>query len=131
MTDNPNLSPEPVRRPILPRVALVTVVCAVLFATIVGTWAISTNRGTATDAHNLAVTIQKERRRASLVNCGDINRRHDRAVRKLDDLIADIPPGAQRDRARRGRNNTVLLIDALVPHRDCKRLAAQQVRATR
>lgn len=50
--------------------------------------------------------------------CRDVNARHDAAIRKLDDLIAELPK-AQRRRAAAGRKYTVALIEALTPRRDC------------
>jgi len=72
--------------------------------------------------------VQQSRVEVTRTNCLAQNNRHDATVRKLDQLIADIPPGARRRRAERGRASTVALIDALAPKRDCKAVV-DQVRA--
>lgn len=62
--------------------------------------------------------------------CREVNARHDNTIRALDDLIAKRAPSlspAQRARVRESRENTVLLVQALVPRRDCAALVAAQV----
>lgn len=68
----------------------------------------------------LTRTIQAQRANSIVTNCRETNRRHDNTIRKLDDLLADIPPGPERDRAKANRAGTVLLIDALVPKMNCR-----------
>jgi MoxR-like ATPase len=75
--------------------------------------------------------IQVERRRNTLHGCLDQNSRHDRTIQRLDKIIARLDTPEQRARAARGRASTVLLIDALAPHRDCDHVLATQVRGTR
>jgi hypothetical protein len=70
--------------------------------------------------------IQEERARSVYANCMDINRRHDNSIRQLDALIAQAPP-ERRERAKAGRAGTVLLIQALVPKRDCDALVKRSV----
>lgn len=64
--------------------------------------------------------LAQTRRQAIIVSCEDSNRRHDNAIRQLDRLIGQIPPGPRRERARQSRASTVLLIDALAPKFDCE-----------
>lgn len=75
--------------------------------------------------------IQVERRQNVFRNCQDINDRHDNTIRQLDRLLTrrvrEAPTQAERDRLRLSRASTVLLIEALVPKRDCAALARQQV----
>lgn len=66
----------------------------------------------------LFTRIQGERERSIRVACQETNRRYDKTIERLDRLIAEAPPG-RRQRAREGRAGTVLLIDGLVPKRDC------------
>lgn len=72
----------------------------------------------------VAHALQDARRDTYRQQCLDINARHDATVRKLDDLIARMPPGSvERRRAEQGRAGTVLLINAFLPSRDCDRYA--------
>jgi len=70
---------------------------------------------------NAVQQIQAERRTNIARACRDQNGRHDRTVRELDRLIAQLPVD-QRARARRVRDANVALIDALAPHQDCAAL---------
>ena len=78
----------------------------------------------------LTQKIQDERARNVLTNCGDVNDRHDNAIRELDRIyerrIGSATRG-ERVRLRQGRDSTVLLIQALTPHRNCRALADRQV----
>lgn len=74
----------------------------------------------------LFVRIQGERERAIRSTCEGTNERHKAAVRTLDELIAKAPP-SRRARAKASRDGTVLLIEALVPLRDCERYVREQV----
>lgn len=71
--------------------------------------------------------IQAQRRASILTACREQNARHDDTIVKLDKIIADLPPGPQKDEALQQRDGTVLLIDALAPKRDCE---AQLQRST-
>lgn len=68
----------------------------------------------------LAKSIQAQRANSIVTNCRETNRRHDNTLRKLDEVIAQIPPGPERVRAEQNKPSTVLLIDALVPKQDCR-----------
>lgn len=74
----------------------------------------------------LIVTRQKtedvisSRRQAVLIGCMEANARHDATIDAIDELISRIPPGPRRERAVSGRANTVFLINALAPKRDCE-----------
>jgi len=70
--------------------------------------------------------INRERAKNTLLNCQDVNRRHDKTIEQLDALIAKVPADRQK-RARESRASTVLLINALVPRRDCQALVLKTV----
>lgn len=74
--------------------------------------------------------INAERAQNVERNCDDINNRHDRTIGALDQILAKrlrSAGPAERARLRTSRETTVLLIEALVPQRDCARLAREQV----
>jgi hypothetical protein len=73
--------------------------------------------------------VQAERQRNVFTNCQDINRRHHHTIAQLDAGIrATIRLHPERARRlRESRKFTVLLIQALVPERDCEALARRQV----
>lgn len=75
----------------------------------------------------LFTRIQDERENSIRTSCQETNRRYDKTIDTLDRLIAEAPPG-RRQRAREGRAGTVLLINALVPKRDCDALVGRSVR---
>lgn len=70
----------------------------------------------------LAAQIQQQRRSTVSMNCRDQNGRHDATIGKLDEIIAGLPEGPEKDRAVANKASTVLLIDALVPKRNCRRV---------
>jgi hypothetical protein len=76
---------------------------------------------------SLYAKIQDERERNIRDGCLATNERNDAAIMRLDELIAEAPP-ERRARAEAGRAGTVLLIEALVPKRDCDAYVAEQVR---
>jgi hypothetical protein len=111
------------RAVLMPRLAAVAtgvLLTACLF--IAGTALVKTNSTT----HQ----IQNERARSVRENCEQVNDRHDHAIETLDRLIAKAPP-SRRQRAIQNRAATVLLLDAIVPKRDCERLVRQSVDAGR
>jgi hypothetical protein len=69
-------------------------------------------------AQNLAEQIQRQRVSVVGTSCQEQNARHDATITQLDQLIRKVP-ASRRQRARESRAGTVLLIDALVPKRDC------------
>lgn len=74
------------------------------------------------------LSISSSRKEGVRLNCAQQNERHDTTIRRLDALIADIPPGSpRRIRAEEGRAGTVALIDALAPKFDCDKRADQLV----
>jgi hypothetical protein len=77
--------------------------------------------------HALIVAIQRERARNIEQNCRDTNARHDVTIRRLHQLVEQLPPGPRKVRAVQGMAGSVALIDALAPRRDCRALAARQV----
>lgn len=74
-----------------------------------------------------AATIQRERAKATLDACRDQNDRHDGTVLRLQEIIADLPPGHERRRAVRNLGGTIALIDALAPRQDCAALVSERV----
>jgi hypothetical protein len=74
------------------------------------------------------VTLNRERARNVAQNCLDTNRRHDLTVRRLHQLVNELPPGPRKVRAVQGMAGSIALINALAPRRDCRALAARQVR---
>lgn len=74
--------------------------------------------------------INQERAQNVKRNCEDVNSRHDGALTTLDEILEarerTATPG-ERERLRGSRETTALLIDALVPKRDCAALVRQQV----
>jgi hypothetical protein len=73
----------------------------------------------------LARAIQDQRKEAIGSACRAQNHRHDNVIRALDVLIARLPPGARRDRAKTNRKGTVFLLNAIVPHQNCAALVAK------
>jgi hypothetical protein len=65
-----------------------------------------------------------------LINCNEVNARNRATVKRLNELISKLPV-SRRARARRNVKETKLLIDALVPVRNCVALANRQVRQAR
>ena len=100
------------------------VLAALMFAGAVAVRVISSNSDTAVDAKALAVQIQKERIRNIRATCEAQNERHDNTIAQLDELISEAPP-ERRARARQNRDGTVVLINALVPKRDCRKVVKQ------
>lgn len=74
--------------------------------------------------------INQERFENTRRNCEDVNRRHDRAVRTVSEILGprllNAKP-AERARLEASRETTVLLIEALTPKRDCARVARELV----
>lgn len=74
---------------------------------------------TAERAGSLAREVQSQRVEAIRSNCEAQNRRHDETIVTLDRLVASLPDGPRKERAKAGRKGTVLLIEALQPRQDC------------
>lgn len=74
----------------------------------------------------LFTRIQDERERSIRTSCQETNRRYDKAIERLDRLIAQAPAD-RKARAKQNRAGTVSLIDALVPKRDCDALVGRSV----
>lgn len=73
-----------------------------------------------------ASEIQRERYQVTLRNCKDQNARHAATIRALGEIINKLPPD-QKPQAERGVANTVLLLNALVPKRDCRQVAKDAI----
>ena len=74
------------------------------------------------EALTLATTIQHERKESILAGCRDQNARHRHTIHQLDQLlkIAELQHPARSAQIRASMASTVLLIDALAPHRNCR-----------
>lgn len=72
--------------------------------------------------------IQQSRVEIGRESCRAQNDRHDATIRKLDELVAALPPGPRKRQAEESRAGTVQLIEALAPRRDCGALV-EQIRA--
>lgn len=83
---------------------------------------LSTTKEQTTAAAQFARAIQRERERFVRESCEDQNGRHNKALHKLDELVAS----GQRTPAQRA--GTAALIRAVVPKRDCGRLVREAVR---
>lgn len=136
------------------KLAVVCTAICILCLAGVGVWSgtvLDTNRQ-ADQAADTAAQIQRERARNVRSNCEEQNRRHDDSIGTLDRLVlerlthhrvaatlpapqvevrlaaalklADPPVRAQ---VQQSIGSTVLLIEALVPKRDCRALVARQV----
>jgi hypothetical protein len=73
------------------------------------------------------VSIKDSRRDAIERTCREQNERHDKAIAKLDQIIAELPPGPRKRDAEQRRPGTILLIDALAPKKDCEERAKRLV----
>ena len=89
---------------------------AVLLVLIAGLFAF--NQDTASDIQDSRVDFVRQ-------SCVAQNERNVATIRRLDQLIADLPPGSRQRRAVTNRASTVALIDALAPQRDCDRVVAR------
>lgn len=69
--------------------------------------------------------IQDERRLSVGRACHDQNARHDNTIDRLDDLLKT--SGVNAERRAQSRANTVLLINALAPKRNCEIVIANTV----
>jgi hypothetical protein len=75
--------------------------------------------------------VNEERYGNTIRNCADVNRRHDNALRALNVLYAErvrrVTGPRERELVRQSRVSSALLIEALTPKRDCRRLAREQI----
>jgi negative regulator of sigma E activity len=83
-----------------------------------------TNRVLALKAQRLAGEIQAQRINAIRTSCEAQNQRNVKTIKTLDGLIAKLP-SKQRPRAQAGRDNTVLLINALAPKQNCAKVVQE------
>lgn len=99
---------------------------AILFMIQLGLGALSVflvtqNAHRSNQVRTLVAQQQVSREQAVRSTCLEQNRRHDSTISTIDQVITQLPPGLQRDRALRNRAGTVLIIDALAPKRDCEK----------
>ena len=105
------------------RIVLVCLACGVVMNTagVVTTFFLNADR---------VDQINRERLQNVTRNCEDVNARHDRAVRTVEQILGPRLEKAgpvERRRLEASRETTVLLIEALTPKRDCVALAREQV----
>lgn len=91
------------------------------------TYLVNQNRERIDSQEQVTARIQQERRHAIRDNCEDINARHERTVERLRVLAAKAPHQPGQPPRREALRNTITLIDALVPKRDCAVLVEQAV----
>ena len=82
---------------------------------------------TVLDTRSTTQQIQEERARNIRRACEEQNDRNRSSVTALDELLAQRPGNTSPGRLRQSRASTKILIDALVPVRDCAALVEQQV----
>jgi hypothetical protein len=104
---------------------MVVAVMAAMVALPSGAWVLGSQTA---ENRDLLQAIQAERTRNILQNCLDTNRRHDATIRELRLLVDELPPGPRKVRAVQGMAGSIAVINALAPRRDCRALAARQVR---
>jgi hypothetical protein len=90
------------------------------FVAVVLLYAVNSSSDRAASAEDLA----RQNRDIILRFCLETNERHDNTIRRLDRIIAELPAGPEKVRARRNRASTVLIIEALAPKRDCQAFAS-------
>lgn len=97
----------------------------VAYVTVVAAVAVDASRDADRDINRNRVEVARDA-------CRDQNSRREATIRQLDAVIASraaVASPARRERLRERRDQTVLLIDALAPRRDCRALV-EQIRAT-
>ena len=72
---------------------------------------------------NITDAIQENRVNFIRERCLNQNKRNRDTIRTLNNLLKKLPPGERRDRAKQNRPGTILLINALAPVRDCKKIS--------
>lgn len=70
-------------------------------------------------------SIQQSRIDINYQACDEQNDRHDNAFKKLDELIAELPP-RQRARAKAGEEGTKALLNTVAPKQKCLRLVQRR-----
>jgi hypothetical protein len=71
--------------------------------------------------------VQNQRAIALRDSCQGQNARHDRTIKRLDDVIKETKNPEDRARSIRNRDATVSLIEALQPRQDCEKLIRERV----
>lgn len=105
-------------------IILAFLVLVVIIEGVVNYYLINQNR-------NRSNEIQEQRYDASLNACEMQNIRHDNTIAILDDRFALIKQSAtpsQKITIEQSKTFTILLIEALAPHRDCKVVAAASLK---
>lgn len=108
------------------RLVVACTAISVLCAAVVAVFA-----ATVLDTHSTTRQIQDERAASVLRSCQETNGRHDATIGALDELMARAGVGASYQRLvllEQSRMSTVLLVNALAPKQDCKRLVSSRVR---
>lgn len=78
---------------------------------------------------NITNRIQVQRYDSLLDSCLDQNQRHDAVIKKIDEVVAAVPPPpAKQKEAREGAKPFKLILEAAVPHTaDCRKFAHGRV----
>lgn len=99
---------------------------------VLSVWLTFENRHRAHEALALSQAIQDERAESVRRNCQDQNHRHDNTINKLnaisDTVIAQDP--SRRAQVTMSIQQSIILINAIIPKRDCEKLANRTVKAT-
>ena len=104
----------------------VTVVLALVASSATLAYAIVVNQRATVAATAFAEQIQVERQRSIRASCVETNRRHDETIQTLNQIFDDIPRGSERRRrAEAGHASTVLLIQAMLPKRNCEKIVRE------
>lgn len=103
------------------RLILWGMVALYFIGAIAGTILINQNASRIHDVQVLTHAIQDQRYAA----CLDANMRHAGTILALDGILAHVP-ASERTRAKAGRESTILLINALVPVRNCATYAPRR-----
>lgn len=108
---------------------MIVAILAILLTTAIGV-AGQINNGARIDDNEAAIEqIQTIRHDAIVQTCTETNQRHDNTIAALKKLsqerLADDPTPREAEEIRSSLGPTIILINALVPKRDCERRAAK------
>jgi len=118
---NENRRIETQRRIFLILNFVAAIAMAILFALI-----LSDRNSIKREANVRATQIQQQRYDVAYGNCLDQNGRNRNTIQTLNNLISKLPP-SQLAQAEQSKEFTILLINALVPIRNCQQVAKQSV----
>lgn len=111
-----------------PWVYAIIIVLAVVSTVIIASVAIHQNhkiRNQSISIRHQAALIQKERIETIARSCKDQNRRHDKAVIALFQLLKK--SGVKQEKRQAAARPVLTLINALAPHQDCQKIIEKAV----